>query len=78
MFGVACAFHEAAIRCKPTATLEGMVPARMAVNLAFACEVYLKSLLYMDSRNVRGHDPCALFIALAHSPQVEIARRYGI
>lgn len=76
MFGIACGFHEAANRCLPLADLPELDPPPIIVNLAYACELYLKTLLHLEQKSGQGHMLDRLFTALSPDARSTITRRY--
>jgi hypothetical protein len=62
----------------PLATGKALSPRHMVPGIvaeAFACELYLKSLLVVEGKEPWGHDLQDLFHALSHDSQNEIRRR---
>lgn len=71
------AFHRAALTLIPDDWLDcedgyWFVPA--TVNMAFACELYLKSLLSTGTENIRGHKLHELFERLPEKKKQDILR----
>ncbi len=75
-FQAAQSFHTVGMRClhpEPGLSIE---PFPMIVNIAFACELYLKVGLIASGLNAAGHDLDILFRRLPQSDQEQIETIY--
>ena len=80
IYDTASVFHLAASRCAEDRSLpNGKItsPAvATTVNLAFACELYLKSIITADGGNEKGHDLSKLFKSIDESKRQSIRNHY--
>lgn len=81
LFRQACSFHLSGLRAlEPRKLSDGKTQVLLPpaiVNLAFACELYLKALLVADGRIPRGRTIGDLFGALAEPHRRGIEGEYG-
>jgi hypothetical protein len=75
-FTAAVSFHEVGLRCLHPAPGLSIEPFPMIVNVAFACELYLKVGLIASGRSSSGHNLDNLFQRLPEVAQLEIESIY--
>lgn len=77
MFGIASSFHEAANRCLPSIGAPALAPPPTIVCLAYACEIYLRTLLFIERKPGQGHMLDRLFHALSAEVKADVIQRYA-
>lgn len=77
MFKHGCKFLDCAIMCQGVQELREHFDAKVPeiVNMAFACEVFLKTLIVLDGKEQRGHQIKVLWDALDTENRVAIVER---